>query len=517
MFGVTTELLTTLFAITLTFFIISRFVFGPFRGGKKLPPSPRQWPLLGNLPEYLKAKSKGRWLCDVLEGFDKGIACVRIGSAHLILVSCPKIVLQIVKEQDAIFASRPKNMSSALFSRNYLTAVFPPHGDQWKKMRKILTSEYISPARLRWFHDKRNSEADNLVKWIYNLHDRPVNLRTVSRHYGANVTRKMVFGRRYLGEARADGGPGTLEEEQVMAIFQSLDYSFSFAISDFFPILTGLDLDGQEKQAKEAFAMFNRLHDPIIEERIRKWRNGDVEKVDDFLDIMITLKDSYGKPLLSTEEIKAQVIEIFMASTDNVANSVEWVLAELLSQPELMRKAVKEVDEVVGKERLVQESDIPNLHFLNACARESFRLHPTAYFIPPHVAMADTTVAGYFIPKGSQVNLSRFGVGRNPKVWDDPLVFKPERHMKEASTMPVLTDLNARFISFGLGRRGCVAGNLGSLMTMMLLALLVQGFDWEGEGSLDLMQTGDHTCLALAKPLEAKANPRLPPHLYGTT
>lgn len=79
----------------------------------------------------------------------------------------------------------------------------------------------------------------------------------------------------------------------------------------------------------------------------------------------------------------------FVASADNPAKCVE-----------LLQKAVDEMDSVVGKERLVEESDIPNLHFLRACVKESFRLHPISQFIPTYLAIDDTTVAGYFIPKG---------------------------------------------------------------------------------------------------------------------
>jgi tyrosine N-monooxygenase len=59
---------------------------------------------------------------------------------------------------------------------------------------------------------------------------------------------------------------------------------------------------------------------------------------------------------------------------------------------------VEEIDGVVGRDRLVQESDIPRLSYLKACIREAFRLHPIAPFNMPHVALADTTVAGYHIP-----------------------------------------------------------------------------------------------------------------------
>lgn len=204
-----------------------------------------------------------------------------------------------------------------------------------------------------------------------------------------------------------------------------------------------------------------------------------------------------------------------IAAMDNPSNAVEWALAEMINQPELLEKAVEELDKVVGRERLVQESDIPQLNYIKACAREAFRLHPIAPFTPPHVAMQDAMVAGYFIPKGSHVILSRMGLGRNPNVWVEPLIFKPERHLTSDRSEVVLTEQNLRFISFSTGRRGCVAATLGSSMTVMLLARLLQGFTWSPPDAaevVDLSESVDD--LFLAKPLVARAEPRLHAHLY---
>ena len=99
----------------------------------------------------------------------------------------------------------------------------------------------------------------------------------------------------------------------------------------------------------------------------------------------------------------------------------------MLNQPKLIEKAVEELDRVVGKDRLLQESDIPHLRYVVACTREALRLHPVAPFNLPHVSTADCVVANYLIPKGSSVLFSRLGLGRNPAVWQ----FDPERHLSE--------------------------------------------------------------------------------------
>uniref|UniRef100_A0A0A8YM34 C79A1 n=1 Tax=Arundo donax TaxID=35708 RepID=A0A0A8YM34_ARUDO len=189
----------------------------------------------------------------------------------------------------------------------------------------------------------------------------------------------------------------------------------------------------------------------------------------------------------------------------------------MVNNPEVLEKAVAEIDRVVGHDRLLQESDIPQLNYLKACIREAFRLHPVAPFNLPHVALADTTVAGYHIPRGSHVILSRTGLGRNPGVWDDPLRFDPGRHIAAGNPKAevALTENDLRFISFSTGRRGCVAASLGTAMCIMLFGRLLQGFTWSkpaGVGAVDLSESRHGTFMA--KPLVLRAEPRLPAHLY---
>jgi tyrosine N-monooxygenase len=91
------------------------------------------------------------------------------------------------------------------------------------------------------------------------------------------------------------------------ATFTTLGLLYSFCVSDYLPWLLGLDLDGHEKMVKEANARVNRLHDAVIQERWTASRNvGErQEEHEDFLDVLISLKDGDGNPLLTIDEIKA--------------------------------------------------------------------------------------------------------------------------------------------------------------------------------------------------------------------
>ncbi|WRX12841.1 Cytochrome P450 - like 10 [Theobroma cacao] len=416
------------------------------------------------------------------------ILCVRLANTHVVAVTSPVIAREFLKKNDSVFASRPVTMATEYSSRRFLTIAVVPWGDQWKKMRKVVTCEIVSASKLRSLLENRTERADNLFRFIYNqfksngddnsTSSAVVNLRLAMRQYSGNVMRKMIFNRRYFGEGRKDGGPGYEEEEHVESLFTVLKQAYSFILSDSIPWLRSFDLEGHEKTVCKAMKIVSEYQDPLIDERVQEWREGKTTEPEDLLDAFILAKDSNGKPSLSIEEIR-------------------------------------EIDAVVGKERLVQEADIPKLSYVKACAREGFRLHPIAPFNLPHVSTADATVAGYFIPKGSHVLLSRYGLGRNPKVWDDPLKFNPERHLKDGSMCVDLTETDLRLISFSTGRRGCMGVALGTAMTVMLLARLLQGVTWRvppNEANIDLSEAKDD--LFMAKPLHALGQPRLPAHLY---
>ncbi|XP_057763627.1 tryptophan N-monooxygenase CYP79A68-like [Salvia miltiorrhiza] len=482
-----------------------------------LPPGPPAYPVVGSLPEMLSKKPAFQWMHNLMQKLNTEIVCVRLGGVHVIAVASPELSREFLKRHDAAFASRPDAVSARLISDGYSTLAFSPAGGQWKKMRRVMVSEVLSTAVFRRLHSTRREEADHLVRYVYNRRNGAVNVRDAARHYCANLIRKMVFGERFFGAGMDDGGPGNEEREHVDGLFTMLSYVYGFAIADFVPWLEVFDLDGHKRIVRNAINKVRKYQDPLINERVEMWQLGLKTQQDDILDLLINLKNESDetKPLLSLREIKAQIIEIMIATVDNPSNAAEWALAEMINQPDIFAKACEELDRIVGKDRLVEESDLPNLNYVKACVKESFRLHPLAPFNQPHVSSKDLVVSGYFIPKGSHVLLSRPGLGRNPRVWDEPLRFKPERHIVDESSEVVLVDHELHMLSFSTGRRGCPGIVLGSTISTMLLARLIQGFSWRpplGMNNIDLVESGHD--LTLAKPLIAHATPRLDSQIY---
>ncbi|KAI3806511.1 hypothetical protein L1987_22418 [Smallanthus sonchifolius] len=176
-----------------------------------------------------------------------------------------------------------------------------------------------------------------------------------------------------------------------------------------------------------------------------------------------------------------------------------------------MKKAVEEIDQVVGKNRLVQESDIQNLPYLRSIVKESFRLHPTAPLIL-RLSTRDSTVGGYDIPANTVVFVNVWSLGRDPAHWERPLEFRPERFAG--------TDMDVRGQDFGLlpfggGRRMCPGISLGLHNVHTTLGAMIQCFEWKAGKNGDLatvdMEEGVGVTLPRANPLVCVPVARLEP------
>ncbi|XP_071713033.1 valine N-monooxygenase 1-like [Rutidosis leptorrhynchoides] len=483
-----------------------------------LPPGPSPLPFIGSLIAMIKNRPTLKWIDRMMDEMNTNILCFRIGQTHIITVSDPKIACEILKDNDGIFSSRPDCVSGYLVSGGYLSTILAPANDHWKKMKKMLVMEVLSVARHKWLQNKRDPEAHNILRYIYNECETNVNItrgilnvRSIVLQHSCNISRKIIFGSRYFGQGSENGGPGYEEIEHVDSFLTVHAYVYAFCVTDYFPWLRWItDFDGHEKIMRRSLQTARKYQDSLIDERLQQWNDGVRTKEEDLLDVFINLKN----PKLTSNQIKAQILDLMLATFDNTSNAVEWAMAEMINQPRIFKKAIQEIDSVVGKDRLVQEFDTPKLNYIKACLREAFRLHPVASFNLPHVSSVDTTVAGYLIPKGSHVLLSRRGLGRNSDVWNESMTFIPERHMNGDNEV-VLADHDLHMFSFSTGRCGCPGVLLGTTMTVMLMARLVQGFTWElppNEPHVDLNENVHN--LWKAKPLFALAKTRLPRHLY---
>jgi cytochrome P450 len=153
-------------------------------------------------------------------------------------------------------------------------------------------------------------------------------------------------------------------------------------------------------------------------------------------------------------------------------------MAELLHSPETLSKAQEELRQTIGRGNHVDESDIPRLPYLQAVVKETFRLHPAVPLLLPRKAGAEVEVRGFTVPKGAQVLVNAWAIGRDPSIWENPNSFMPERFL--GSEIEV-RDRTFQVIPFGGGRRICPGFPLAIRMVHLMLGSLIHSFDWKLE------------------------------------
>uniref|UniRef100_A0A2N9I4N7 Cytochrome P450 n=1 Tax=Fagus sylvatica TaxID=28930 RepID=A0A2N9I4N7_FAGSY len=172
--------------------------------------------------------------------------------------------------------------------------------------------------------------------------------------------------------------------------------------------------------------------------------------------------------------IRKLMEELFTAGTDTSSSTIEWAMAELIKNPESMKKVQEELARKI-KQDVVKELHLPQLNYLDACVKETLRLHPPAPLLLPHRALESYEVTSYTIPKDSQVLVNVWAIGRDPMNWEDPLVFKPERFLNSALDFK---GNDFEFLPFSAGRRICPGIPMAAKVVPLVLASLIHIFYW---------------------------------------
>ncbi|GFP87441.1 flavonoid 3' 5'-hydroxylase [Phtheirospermum japonicum] len=415
-----------------------------------LPPGPRPWPIVGNLPQL---GPKPHQSMAALARVHGPLMHLKMGFAHVVVAASAGAAEQFLKVHDANFSSRPPNSGAKHVAYNYQDMVFAPYGPRWRLLRKISALHMFSGKALDDCRHIREEEVGILARALIEAGARQtrVSLGQMLSVCATNALARVTLGKRVVGHG-CGGGDEKAEEFKAMVV-ELMVLSGVFNIGDFIPALDGLDLQGVVAKMKRLHTRFDAFLSALLEER----------KIDG--------------------------------------------------------SSQQELDSVVGQNRLVTESDLAQLTFLQAIIKETFRLHPSTPLSLPRIAQESCEVNGYFIPKGSTLLVNVWAIARDPNVWSDPLEFKPERFLAGGERPNAdIRGNDFEVIPFGAGRRICAGMSLGIRMVQLLTASLIHAFDFElanGQSAETLnMEEAYGLTLQRAEPLVVNPKPRLATHVY---
>ncbi|CAN6709053.1 unnamed protein product [Malus baccata var. baccata] len=323
-------------------------------GGLKSPPGPWKLPVIGNLHQMIGLLPH-HTLRDLAKKHGP-IMYLKLGQLDAVIISSAKAAQEVLKTHELTFAQRPIVLAAEVISFGQSSPIFAPYGDLWRSLRKICVFELLSATRVQSFRSVREEEVRNLIESIGSMSHEglAINFRDRCCSFTSGVVSKAAFGKKCKDQ-----------KEFLSLLDEILKLGSGFDIPDLFPSLSFLGfITGSIPALKDIKSKLNTILERIINDHKIKSNDKAVEEEENFVDVLLKLKDSNKVEFnFTTNHIKDMIMDMFSAGSETSATTLEWAMSELMRNPRIMKRAQAEVRQSVlqfeGKKRKVIEERDP--------------------------------------------------------------------------------------------------------------------------------------------------------------
>ena len=324
-------------------------------------------------------------------------------------------------------------------------------GEPWKRNRKALNPAFSRKSLNALAAILRDSVDDTLTHWdaIADAGEEVDVYRELSIVTMAALQRSM-----FSSSVSDDGVPDLVDHFRVQTTYMG-GLMLTFWAPSWVPTPGG-------RAGRHAVATIRRRIEEAISER-----RANPTDVPDVLNVLLDLKDHEGASM-DNENLVDQLMGVWFGGFDTTASALAWTVALLAQNPDAMEALRAEADAYTGNFDAM--ADLNNLPYSRAAFDEAQRIQGA--LLLTRQALEDDEIAGYFIPKGSQVGLSAYTLNRHGDLWDHPERYDPSRWLdqrKEAMH-------KFQFVQFGGGPRYCIGSGLAYLEAQFVLTKIAQRF-----------------------------------------
>ncbi|TFK29251.1 cytochrome P450 [Coprinopsis marcescibilis] len=485
--------------VILVLFLVKRFLLS--RTLLRLPPGPKGFPLIGNL---LDMPSEQEWLTFARWGEEWGDICsVTVLGQPLVILNSVKTACDMLDKKSAIYSDRPVLQMGGELVGWKNTLVLIPYGDRFRRFRKLFHQLIGSPFAMKRFAPVEEFETRRFIR---RLVAKPDDLSGHIRWAVGAVILKISHGY----EVRETNDPFVELAGRATEQF-SLATAPGGWLVDVIPALKHLPVwfpgAGFRSRANEwSQTLVQMVEQPYAFVK-QQLANG-VAQVS-FTSVMLENKH------LSPEEefdLKWSAASLYSDLRVQTVSALYAFFLAIAIHPDVAKKAQREIDTVVGTDRLPAFSDRENLPYLNALVKEVLRWNSVVPTAVPHRAIQDDVHEGHYIPKGTLVIPNIWKLTHDPRIYRDPMRFNPDRFLACDGRA---AEMDPKEICFGFGRRS-VADSVrihmadSTLFIMCATALAVVDVSKVIENGVVIEPVHDNTTGTIShpKPFRCSIRPR---------
>ncbi|KAJ1268108.1 hypothetical protein BS78_07G111400 [Paspalum vaginatum] len=380
---------------------------------RMMPPGPWQLPLIGSIHHLLRGLPH-HTMRD-LSDWHGPVMLLRVCELVVVVVSSPEAAREGV--------------------------ALSPYGEHWRLLRRILMTELLSQRCVEAFRHIRQDEAARLLVDVNDLLVKFIAGSSVRSIVGGSLPDQAAF---------------------LSMMKHATELSSVFDLRDLFPSSRFVRMLPRSGKAMRHLQEVFRVFDAILRRHEERKAVGDGDGEQGMVDVLLKVqKEGNMRVALTPGVVKSMVMDVFGAAVDTQTITLQWAMAELMANPRMMEKAQREIRHVLAGQESVQEAALRDLRYLKAVIKET----------------SNRKVQGYDLPKGTILVTNAWAISRDPKHWEDPESFVPQRFQGERDLD--LGGSNFSFMPFGSGRRICPGIDFAQANIEIALASLLYHFDWE--------------------------------------
>ncbi len=381
------------------------------------------------------------------------IGVFHAGPAKIVVVNAPETAHEVLVTRAASL-EKPftlRNFTKPLFGNGLVTSLNSFHG----KQRKLVAPAF-QHRRVLTYADVMAEDAELIQReWS---EGQSIDLSHEMMRLTMWIVGKTLFDAEVLGDAAALDKPIVRGNRLLIRRTTGL-----FPIPLWAPTL-------RSWRDRDAVNKINKIVYRIIAER-----RADPGDRGDLLSMLLSAQDADDGSFMNDRQVRDEAMTLFLAGHETTANALVWTWY-LLSQPRnkhVYKKMLDEVDTVLNG-RTPTFADLKQLPYTLQVLKESVRLYPPVPTVACE-ASENVVVGGYRFKKGTWFIVNPYTIHRNPKVWDDPKVFDPDRFVDGAENkMP-----KGSYLPFISGPRNCIGSQFATMEGHILLAALAQRVTFE--------------------------------------
>nr|QBA57482.1 CYP305B1 [Heortia vitessoides] len=480
--------------ITVLLLVIAGYVIKSIAKPRNFPPGPKWYPYMGCqsvVEQYSKKHgSQFKGLLELAKEYSTQVLGLKLVNELVVVVYGEKNVKQAFLEQE--FDGRPDNFFVRLRCLGKKIGITFADGPLWKEQRQFTVKHLRNVGFSKIGMDKDiQNELSHIIDYINVNNDKPINLKNILPIGVLNVLWKIVAGEQ-------------IKEERLkclMDLFYARSKAFSMTggwlnqmpwCRFFFPELSG-------------YALIKKLNEQIsdiIDETIEKHKMCTIKGKDFIYSYLNEMRQNTSNTF-TDEQLKIVCLDLIIAGSQTTSNQLEFAFLAALRNKSLQEKLFEEINNTL-QDKPPTWADIQRLPYSSAFLLEVQRFYPIAPLVGPRRLTDDVVIDGFLIPKGTTILISIGDLNSNPKIWDEPHEFKPERFIDERGALK-----NSECMyPFGLGRRRCPGDVLAKSFIFIVFVGVLQKYRIECSSEVVPSEEPDIGLISAPRPYVADFIPR---------